>query len=427
LVAAALLVLAGLASACSTDDRDGDGDGGFQGFGDGRVNPDGTDCPQSRHCYALAGINPVCGNSSTSPPCLTGFQTHISFPGTAQRGDGYFTQEFWLAAFSCNCWIETGWLVSALNPAPVLFWAQKTPDNSEIATLGTAHYLGTLGPEDGNSGRFFVVREADGRFNIRVDTARVAYRTTISNAMWDDRGYGYVDMGMELVAISGAASTITFFTGNRAWSAPRTSDWVGNWAGATDSDDPPYGQWLLQPGPPPTPDGTDSEGGAYFTYCCLPLYGSEATATQTRARAGEDPTPEPPPPLEEALLARDGEPLAGVAAVDPTRDGEVPAFDPDQVGQWMASTQLGVPYDGDLTADPKVTCSLTAAEADQMLPAPTGLARDRGVCVAEAPGTFTITGPPSTEQAEPEVADTAYVVVDAATGNVLLAGAYRRT
>jgi hypothetical protein len=409
-VAALMLVAAG----CGGQGDNGDG-GGFEGFGDGRPDPAGTNCPMSSHCYAKAIIAPSCGSS-----CLTGFQTQISFSSNVQRGDGYMTQEFWLLGFGCFCWIETGWLVSATNQTPVMFWAQQTGDGTEYATLATARYVGTLGDADGPSGRFYVVRGSDGRFQIRVDTARVAYRATTSNPMWDDRGYGYVEMGMELVASTGAASPFTFFSGNRYWTAPPATEYVGAWAAISDTDDPPFAAWLLPP------QSQSDQGGVYYTQCCLTLTASRAGVRNTSA--GDDKRPQPPPLLDETLFDRAGTEPEGAPALDVSTTGQTPAFDSEVLGAWMASATLGVPYDGEVTSTPAVTCPLTVIEADKLLPEPTGLADDRLICLAQAHGRFTTNAPvsPQLEQPEPLTADTAYIVVDATTGNLLVAGAYRR-
>ncbi|MFD4422252.1 hypothetical protein ACFWN7_12225 [Agromyces sp. NPDC058484] len=370
----------------------------------------------------------MCGDTSI---CLTGFQTFISFPNNVQRGDGYLTQEFWLVGFDCYCWIETGWLVSASQSSPVLFWAQQSGDGTEFATLATARYVGVVDAADGNSGRFYVVRQADRSFDVRIDTAEVAHRATTRNPMWDDREYGYVNMGMELVASSGSATGFTFFTGNRYWTAPRATAYVGAWAAADDSDDPPYGEWLLPP------DEPADEGGVYFTQCCLPLYGAEAAGPNTDgakvqnvdAAATEDAgRPEPPPPPDESLFDRPDTSLEGVPALDTGSTGQVLGFDPEALAAWMATASLGVPYEGEVTTSPKTVCPVTAAEADELLPEPTGLEPDRLLCVATAEGSFTISAPTRLGDPQPEslTADQAYVVVDAATGNLLVAGAFRR-
>ena len=410
-----LLAMVLAMSACPTQ---GEG-GGFQGFGDGRPDPAGLSCPSATHCYAQADINPVCGSSST--PCLTGFQTQISFPSNVQRGDGYLTQEFWLSGFGCFCWIETGWLVSAGQPNPAMFWAQQTGDGVEFATLATARWIGS---PDGSSGRFNVVLNGDGSFAIRIDTGLVAYRATTANPMWDGEGRGYVEMGMELVASSGSATPFTFFQGNRAFTAPRVSDWLGPWAALSHADDPPFGGWLVQP------NTATEQGGVFYTQCCLPLYGSVAAPGLQNAglMLAADLDPERPPLLDEALFDREGTEPTGVPAIRASAAGQVPAFDVLEVATWLSTYDPGAPYEGSVTTAPAVTCPVTVREADQMLPEPTGLATDRSVCVAVAEGSFTTDAPVGVDTAarEPLTADHTFAVIDASTGNLLISGVYRR-
>jgi hypothetical protein len=129
------------------------------------------------------------------------------------------------------------------------------------------------------------------------------------------------------------------------------------------------------------------------------------------------------------LFDRPGTEPTGVPAVNSSGNGESPV-DPQALADWMTEAALPIAFEGQPASAPAVMCHVTAAEVDELLPEPTGLAPDRQVCVAEAPGDYTTSAPvdPQLErQPQSLAADTAFAVVDAETGNLLLAGAYRRS
>jgi hypothetical protein len=342
------------------------------------------------------------------------------------------TEEFWLRNYSgCLCWIETGYLRELHGRGtPWMFWTQMN-GTTEFADIASARYVGDA---DGSVGRFAVVLRDDGLFHIYVDTPRVAYRDSTANPMFDHERppHGYVQMGMELQGGCCGAAPLVFFLGNRLFSlSPRLTEYftAGQSRGGTGEmeDRPPYAGWLFPAA------GDSNAGGVFFTQCCLPLSGNQASSVTTMGMTlplivglGEaDATPTPPPLLDETLFDRPATAPEGVPAVKVTSPGEVPAFDPADLARWMSETPMAKPYTGTVTDQPTVTCPVKASQADRLLPEATGLSSDRVLCIAKAQGTFTVQGPPDQSgQPSQSSATQAYVVVDATSGNLLIAGAY---
>ena len=240
----------------------------------GQVAPGGYNCATPStgpHCYAIAGdiIGRPKANAADQSSEIFGYSSNITVTTDMAPGDGFINDEMWLRAEDGPGWIEAGYIDDQFSQH--YFWAE----NDENSGIFVSHMVAPVSSTDTsvlvqilNNGKnkqtsddFLVVlvsTNASGTNNMAWDSG------PITNAMWSvgfDQ-WAEINFGQELAGSSGARANTVVFVNNR-W-----LDSNGIWRFQTDdmslaAGAPPYDGWIQ------TPSVSQSNGGAFFTECCL--------------------------------------------------------------------------------------------------------------------------------------------------------------
>jgi hypothetical protein len=227
--------------------------------------------PSSGHCYGVA--------SWENEPEYFGAYTDITQSSLrcARGCNGFVDDELWLVdgssrACTANpfgmCWVEGGYIALDGGNNPVFFWADARPINQSTFNL---HLLGAADPI-GVVDHFMIIK--DGRVTpqtflvfIYNDSLSTLYNGNSVVPTGNPMQGKTIIIGQELAGTSGASADRANFTRNIwavqslgpeyvFWYVPQTN------TGGVTSNNPPFGEWTINPGPPPP------EGGQFTTHCC---------------------------------------------------------------------------------------------------------------------------------------------------------------
>jgi hypothetical protein len=222
------------------------------------------------HCYGT--------NSWSQAGEYFGAYSDIQIAELSCPDDGFVDDEMWLVDTSspgCRanefgmCWVEVGYSTYPGRPLSY-FWADGRPLTSSTYN---EHILGPTDPV-GTVDHFMIVK--DGRVNPQTylvfvynDSRSTLYNGVSAVPPGTAQMVGRrIDIGQELFGSGGASASTALFTLNR-WAVqalgPEYVFWyaVQGAKGAVTSNNPPKGQWVIDPG-----SCNAVEGGEFSTSCC---------------------------------------------------------------------------------------------------------------------------------------------------------------
>ena len=228
--------------------------------------------PSSDHCYgtALWQEQPEYFGAYTDV-----LQARLNCP---KGCGGFVDNEIWLvdnASAGCTsnkfgqCWVEAGSLFVDGEDGAHYFWADGRPLKSNTFNLHV------LGPTDavGVTSHYMLLNDARESKTRRSDIFQVwIYNDTLStlyngtstnNAMIGNR----IIIGQELAGTQNASADLTNFSRN-IWAVQALGQEYVFWynaqttPGNVTSNNPPSGEWTIDPAKPPP------EGGQFSTRCC---------------------------------------------------------------------------------------------------------------------------------------------------------------
>lgn len=227
--------------------------------------------PSAGHCYGIA--------SWQEQPEYFGAYSDITQSAMTCNPlcFGSVDNEVWLiddASPECRansfqmCWVEAGYVEFALWNSPGFFWADVRPTNQSTFNL---HILGPSDPV-GTTDHFMIVK--DGRTSpqsflvfLYNDSQSTLYGGASTITSGNPMRAVRLEIGQELAGPGGASADLASFMRNIWAVQPLGSEYVFWYApqttpGNVQSDNPPFGQWSVNPGTPPI------EGGKFTTRCC---------------------------------------------------------------------------------------------------------------------------------------------------------------
>jgi hypothetical protein len=360
----------------------------------GQPSPAGYNCgtPQAGHCYAIASLS--------DSGQINGYKTEILVSANTNPGDGFLTHEMWLDTFGpYSNWIEAGYTTDWVLGSHY-FWAENTGPSG----LFINHDLGMIPQSDyGMYVNVAILNMGGDDFRILVRTPTVTFDQTTTNAMWQGRGYGYVNIGTELQGSRGASATSVLFLNNGWFDINHVFHFEAiNFA--ITQDKPPYAGYLSEP------SETNSNGGTFLTECCLPL-----TTARTGLGGGG---------ASSLSASGQSESVHGARAVQPTLSNRGPVIREEDVINFALrypipkTTRLG----GARVA--RTDCGMTTANLPTILISSVRfLGSDRNICYVELDGSFFLSVPPSPERKRSTLSYAkAFEIFDAKSGNLLLSG-----
>jgi hypothetical protein len=227
----------------------------------------------------LAPHNYSCGTSTISTHCysvgrlgdhLTGFRSTFTVVANILPGDGFVTNEFWLANdSSVDGWIEVGYIAGRFE-LPKYFYAIKDPDNTPLLMpydIG----LGPIPQDEINTRVVFDIHQtAEDTFAIAVDGTTTHFSTTVQVNLWNGSEGGYAQLGQELAGSMNAVASFAMFVDNQVYDQSFQRHFATESNGhhpmgspSEEVSQPPFGGWLELP-------AAGNQGGVFSTYCCAP-------------------------------------------------------------------------------------------------------------------------------------------------------------